>query len=429
MTVHTKCEGEKTRGEEAMYESERSTAWKTRTQLRSVEKEPLATETKRKILFVVNTVENGGLEKHLIELIRRIRNPAIRLSILCYGPDFYTERLNREKNVCISIRCEREPKSFWGWLQVLRQAQPDVVVFVHGWIWSFPWYVSAAAWMAGVRKRFAIQHLTAPTRRARDQGMSMRSVLRALLGGWTPCLVRFRISSSFFDRTICVSNAVRESLVNSYRFQAKKTITIHNGVSASEFIPCESNRAALRTRFGLGPKEFVLACVARLTAVKGIDILLLAMARVLRDGVGCKCIIVGDGPLRMQLSEQAQALGLGGHVFFVGFQEDVRPYLQGADAFVLTSHAEGLPLSIIEAMACGLPCVVTNAGGNAEAVRHTIHGIVVPPGSVEDVAVAISYLVGHPQECEQMSRSARDRAREMFGIEDNMAEIKRVILS
>ncbi len=412
-----------------MCESERSMAWKMRAQPQSVEKKLLAAETTRKILFVVNTTENGGLEKHLIELIRRIRDPEIRLSILCLGPDFYTERLNRDKNVYVSIRCEREPKSFWGWLQVLREAQPDVVVFVHGWIWSFPWYVSGVAWVAGVRKRFAIQHLAAPARLAKDQGISMRSVLRALLGGWTPCLVRFRISSSLFDRTICVSNAVRESLVNRYRFQAEKTITIHNGISASEFVPCESNRPALRTRLGLGPKEFVLVCVARLTAVKGIDILLLAMARVLRDGVGCKCIIVGDGPLRTQLSDQAQALGLGGHVFFVGFQEDVRPYLQAADAFVLTSHVEGLPLSIIEAMACGLPCVVTNVGGNAEAVLHTIHGMVVPPGSVEDVAVAISYLVAHPQECEQMSRSARHRAREMFDIEDRMAEIKRVMLS
>jgi glycosyltransferase involved in cell wall biosynthesis len=72
--------------------------------------------------------------------------------------------------------------------------------------------------------------------------------------------------------------------------------------------------------------------------MRALTILLLAMAQVLRCGVRCKCIIVGDGPLRKQLSEQAAALGLSRHVLFEGFQEDVRPYLQAADAFVLTSR-------------------------------------------------------------------------------------------
>jgi len=172
-----------------------------------------------------------------------------------------------------------------------------------------------------------------------------------------------------------------------------------------------------------------MVCTARLTEQKGIDILLQAMARVLRDGVCCKCVIVGDGPLRDQLLEQAREIGLSGHVFFEGFREDVRPYLQASSAFVLTSHREGLPFSILEAMACGLPCIVTDVGGNAEAITHQVHGLVVPPGSVDAVAGAISYLATHPHERAQMSRMARATACEAFDIDKNMAEIRRVILS
>jgi glycosyltransferase involved in cell wall biosynthesis len=228
---------------------------------------------------------------------------------------------------------------------------------------------------------------------------------------------------------MCVSNAIRDSLVADYRFPANKTITIHNGVSLSKFDRPESSRLAVRSRMGIGAEEFIFVCVARLSEQKAIDILLLAMARVLRDGVPCKCIIVGDGPLRKQLSEQALALGLSGHVFFEGFQEDVRPYLLAANAFVLTSHKEGLPLAILEAMACGLPCVVTDVGGNAEAITHRVQGLVVPPASVDEVANAISYLVTHPRECAEMSRMARKRVCEAFDVQERMAEIRRVILS
>jgi glycosyltransferase involved in cell wall biosynthesis len=80
-------------------------------------------------------------------------------------------------------------------------------------------------------------------------------------------------------------------------------------------------------------------------------------------------------------------------------------------------------------MACGLPCIVTDVGGNAEAVTHQVDGLVVPPGSVDAVADAISYVATHPHERARMSRMARATACEAFDIDKNMAEIRSVILS
>jgi glycosyltransferase involved in cell wall biosynthesis len=122
-------------------------------------------------------------------------------------------------------------------------------------------------------------------------------------------------------------------------------------------------------------------------------------------------------------------LGADGHVFLEGFQADVRPYLSAADAFVLTSHIEGLPFSVLEAMSCGLPCVVTNVGGNAEAVVHGVNGLVINPGSVEEVTRAIIYLRCHPEERARMAHASRLRAQTEFDIEARMADIKRLILS
>ena len=382
---------------------------------------------RKKVLIVTHSKEYGGLERHVLYMARRLREAGDRISIFNLGPDVFTAHLDAEETTLFSVACKKEPMSFWGWFQVLRRAQPDVVVFSYGWIWSFP-LASVAAWLAGVRRRFSIQQLLTPPL-PRVEGRSPRSVLRRWFGGRARRLARLRVSAFFFNKIICVSDAVRESVVRDYGIPAGKTITIFNGVSVSKFVPSESARAAVRARLGFGPDEFVLVCAARLSEIKKVDILLQAMARVLRNAVRCKCVIVGDGPLRDPLLEQAREMGLSGHVFFEGFREDVRPYLQAGSAFVLTSRAEGLPLAILEAMACGLPCVVTDVGGNSEAVCHHINGLVVPPGSADAVAEAISYLVTHPSECTQMSRMARVRACEVFDIENCLSQIERVILS
>lgn len=374
----------------------------------------------KKILFVTRTYEYGGAEKHLIELIQRLPEPGLQLSILCLGTDLYSERLSPNLGVDITTRQET-PQALRDWVRLFRSAQPDVVVLVYGWSWSFPWTASVGAWLAGIRRRFSIQHLIAPQNT--DRG-PIRRVLRRLVGP-----MNLKASASLFHATICVSDALKDSLIKDFGFPEKKMRTIHNGVSLSEFVPSESNRIRARNTLGLSSEDFVLVCSARLSEQKGIDVLLQAVAHALRDGIRCKCVIVGDGPLRDQLLEQARDLGLLGHVFFEGFQKDVRPYLQSGSVFVLTSHREGLPLAILEAMACGLPCIVTDVGGNAEAVTHKVHGLVVPAGSVNAVADAISYLATHLREREQMGQMARARACEVFDVEKCMVEIKRVILS
>jgi glycosyltransferase involved in cell wall biosynthesis len=421
-----------------------------RTEVQPEEKRQARSRGARKsVLFISNSTEYGGAEKHLLELIRRMREPGVQLRILCLDKDFFTERLAPDQDVEVIV-CEKAPRSIAGWISLFRTVQTDIVVFIYGVFWAIPSGALVGAWLGGVRRRFSIQHLMTERIAVPPQvsavmkkRRSLRGKLGRLLGRrepqWmedvplsimasTSTPAELKRSAYLSKTTICVSNALRDSLVKDFGFPARKLKTIHNGVSLAEFVPDERGGSKVRERLGLDREEFVLVCVARLSAQKGIDILLRAMARVVREGVHCKCVIVGDGPLKKQLCEQALELGLSGYVFFEGFHEDVRPYLQTGSAFILTSHREGLPLSILEAMACGLPCIVSNVGGNAEAVTHQVHGLVVPPGSVDAVADAISYLATHSQERAQMSRMARARVCETFDIENAMAEIRQVIL-
>ncbi len=386
---------------------------------------------RKTVLFVTNTGEYGGAEKHLVELIRRLCRSGNKISVLCIDADLYTERLSADELANINIRRNQRIKGwglklFWEWFREFRHIRPDVVVFVRAWLWCYPWYVPLAAWLAGIARRFSIGHLVPPPILPTTESNVLHShIVRVRRAGH---LLALKLSVAFQDGIICVSNAIRDPLIREFKFPEHKVMTIHNGVSLSHYDPSENNRLPLRARLGIGPDEVLLVCPARLNEQKRIDLLLLAMAKVVGDGLRCKCVIVGDGPLKKVLTDQMLALDLSRSVMFEGFQNDVRPYLWAADAFVLTSDVEGLPLSILEAMASSLACVVTNVGGNAEAVVHEVTGLVVPSGSVDAIAGAIAYLVTHPRERAEMSKAARARAVETFNIDQTMASIERVLL-
>jgi glucosyl-dolichyl phosphate glucuronosyltransferase len=379
----------------------------------------VATKTKR-ILFVTRTYEYGGAEKHLIDLLERMRQPGLEITVVCFAGDPFTERLNPDSNVVVQTSANM-PNSLVGWRSFFRSAGADAVIFVHAWSCNLHWMAPIGAWLASVPRRYAIQHLVIPEGRKKTLFARIRRGITAHLN--------LTISSATLQRTICVSDAVKKALVEDYRYLAKTMKTIHNGVSLSQFVPAPEDGLRIREEYGIHPGEFLLVCVARLTEQKGIDTLLNAMAKIRQAGAPCKCIIVGAGPLREELSRQSQQLGLNCNVVFTGFRHDVRPYLHAASALVMTSRREGLPLVILEAMACGLPCIVTDVGGNREAVVDKVTGFVIPAGSIDAAAEAISFLASHPEERARMSEAALARARQEFDIESCMSEIKNVILN
>jgi glycosyltransferase involved in cell wall biosynthesis len=382
----------------------------------------------RALIVLPQNTEFEVFEKHLIELVAALKDPKVDPLVICFGHHFAGERLDYGRGSQVVVKCVKEPESLSDWLHMIREAHPAITVLIQNSIETFSWKVHVAALLAGVPRRFVIHTVVAPSPSAPAQGWSPRNMLRRLIGRRARHLLKIRIAGSVSSKTICVSRAVREVLVNSYRFPRRKTITIPNGVSTSAFVPSKNAASGMRNCLGIGPEEFLLVCTARLVEVKGVDILLQAVSRVVRQGVSCKCVILGDGPLKEKLVEQTNSLGLWDSVYFEGFQRDVRPYLHAASAFILTSRIEGLPLSILEAMACGLPCIVTNVGGNAEAVRDKKVGIVVPSESVEDAADAILYLATHPRERARMAVSSRETVCEHYNSEKRIDELMHAML-
>jgi glycosyltransferase involved in cell wall biosynthesis len=380
----------------------------------------------KRLLFVHNSREFGGAEKHLLDLIEVMSGSGVQMSILCMDSDFFTERLSaKDHNRVDVIRIAGQPK-FRQWTRLLRAARADSVVFIGGCLWNFPWYVAMVGFLAGISSRFLIAHLPPPPPPEKIPGWSPAKIARRLRRRRHLTAIKF--GATFFTRTVCVSNQIRRFLVSEYQFPNKRTVVIHNGVRLAEFDSLRSIAPTVRRHFGVGAEDFLVVCVARLSEQKALNILIDAMGKVAGADSHCKCIIVGEGPLRAELEAQVLALGLANLVFFTGFQQDVRPYLAAANAFTLTSRNEGLPLSVLEAMAAGLPCVVTDVGGNSEIITDGVEGRIVPSGSVAAVADAITALIQRPQICSKMSSQARKKVKAEFDLLEQMTQIAKVLL-
>jgi glycosyltransferase involved in cell wall biosynthesis len=218
-------------------------------------------------------------------------------------------------------------------------------------------------------------------------------------------------------RTICVSNAVRNRIVQDYGYPRRRTTVVLNGIDVQHFSPSGRDRATIRFRARANPGDAVIVCVARLGRLKRIDVLLEAMAQLRQQRPKIVCVIVGDGPLRSDLEQRAAALKVDDIVHFAGHFADVREHLEAADVYVSTSELEGFGLAVAEAMAIGLPCVVTDIGGHDEMVVHDETGLLVPVGSATAVASAVNRILGSPELRERLVTAARARVDARFTLD------------
>jgi glycosyltransferase involved in cell wall biosynthesis len=155
----------------------------------------------------------------------------------------------------------------------------------------------------------------------------------------------------------------------------------------------------------------VVGVVGRLAPQKAIHGLLRAAPRLLAAEPSTRILLVGDGPLRSQLEAEVRDLGVAGAVDFLGYQSDLAPVYAALDVFVLPSQYEGLPLALLEAMATGVPCVVSDLPGIRDAVEDGATGLRVPPGDAEALAAALLRVLSDAALAAGLRERARERVR------------------
>jgi glycosyltransferase involved in cell wall biosynthesis len=186
---------------------------------------------------------------------------------------------------------------------------------------------------------------------------------------------------------------------------AARILALPNGVDLTTHRPAAAGeRMQLRCDLGLPTDRFVAAFVGRLHPVKDVDTLLEAAVRVPRAVL----VVVGDGPDRGRLEARAGRLGVGGRVRFTGMSERVPDLLRAADAFLLSSRGEGMSNALLEAMACGLPCLASRSIGGARELLGDGRGILLADGDAAAWAGALERLADDPELRATMGRAAAE---------------------
>ncbi|KQT34477.1 glycosyltransferase family 4 protein [Methylophilus sp. Leaf414] len=172
-----------------------------------------------------------------------------------------------------------------------------------------------------------------------------------------------------------------------------------------------------------------LLYVGRLAVEKGVPVLLRSLIALKNEGYRFHLTLLGDGPERASIEADVKAHGLDEMVYFGGFssQETVRNALQESDVFVLPSFAEGVPVSLMEAMACGVPVIATNVGGVTELIEHGVSGLVVAPSDEIALKKALSSYIDNPELRENVRKTARKVVETDFNLQAEISKLQQLM--
>jgi glycosyltransferase involved in cell wall biosynthesis len=226
----------------------------------------------------------------------------------------------------------------------------------------------------------------------------------------------FTVSSRHCDSLVAVCQAVKEQTVSREGFPAEKVQVIYNALE-DDSLQAESAPKLSRADLGLPAEGLLVGMVANFNfEIKGHRYFIEAAARVARGCNDVHFILVGDGVLRSDCERQAQALGMGGRIHFLGKRGDVLAILRHLDVSVLCSTSEGLSNVIMESMAVGKPVVATRVGGNPELVQEGVTGCLVPPADLRALADAIRLMLDRPDRGKSLGEAGKVFADEKFTI-------------
>lgn len=373
----------------------------TLTRAQAINRQTRAGEASRvrpRVLHLITSFEIGGTERQATELLKRIdpKRFDVRLAVLRKEGPFY-----REIEALFPDVPEFRLTSFYNanalkQLARLRKLMLDERIdILHAHDFYSSLLGAAAARLAGVRVIACQRHLKLTDRRVHEIGT--------------------RVIHRLAHRMLVNSEAIRDRILDQGIARPRKIRVIRNGVRSAIFDT--DAREELCRELGIDSEAKLIGIVARLQLVKGHRFFIEAAARVLRNEPHANVILVGDGPLRSEIEEQAAALGIGDRVRFLGDRTDVARLVSALDLLVLASLHEGSPNAVMEAMSAGVPVVATEVGGTKELITDRETGYLVPAADAEALAEGMLFALSDQANRANVLAAARRRVNELFGME------------
>lgn len=356
--------------------------------------------SKPNVCMVVNNLEVGGLEKVVLSLLDRLGDHGFDLSLICLdgeGRLFPEVKLPRSR--CLVITKD------------LRPVLPGLKSDPEALLWIRRFFHQRAVDIVHVHNRAPLIFAGMAARLLRNRPMVVYSEHNQINRAKGFDRRKFGYYAYLADEMVAVSHDLRRILVDDVKVRAPVRV-IHNGIDGTRFTRALHSGARGRTRaeLGIGEQDFVFGCAVVHIEQKGLRYLIEAAPEVLRRAPEARFVVAGDGPLRGELQQRAQAAGLGDRMIFPGYRSDVPDLVAAFDAYVLPSLWEGLPLALLEALALGKPIVASRVGGVPEIVEHGVDGFLVPP---RDPGALVEHLARVARDGELRER-ARTRSPAKF---------------
>lgn len=224
-----------------------------------------------------------------------------------------------------------------------------------------------------------------------------------------------------YERVLCVSDDLVEQC-SARGVPAGRCVLLENGIDTDEFRRRRDINEA-KAALGFDPDRPLIGAVGRLSPEKGFGSLIRAADRLLRDGVALDLAIAGEGDEFDRLNDLIVSLNRRGQFRLLGFRADVRELYEAFDVFTLSSHREGLPNVVLEAMAAGVPVVATRIAGMPRLIEHDANGVLVEAGSEEGLAGALGRLLKDADLRERLGREGRSTIEARYGFAARMEKV------
>lgn len=363
------------------------------------------------VLHFTNSILWGGVEGHICGLLRNVSRRLFRAHLVC-DPTLYERFRNAIPGdidiTPLELSSPKHVPSALRFANVLRREQFHIL---HSHMFWSSLFASPIAWACRVPVIVETLHGT-----------------EAWRTGWKASGTIDRATTRFVSRYVAVCESDARFLENKKRIATKKISIIRNGVDIRRFALPPGARKALRLSLGFSETDLVLITVARFHPGKGHRVLFEAMRQLLHMYPNAKVICLGEGEGEAELRALCKDSSLAHCVRFAGYQRNVPEWLSAADINVLPTFYEGFPLTILEAMASGLPTVASNVGGIPEAIEDGISGLLVPAGDSGRLAEALTLLLGDTARRTQMGHAARERLLQNFVLEQQVRSTEKMYI-
>jgi len=351
---------------------------------------------KAHVLHVVSMFDGvGGVELLLTRLIGWMKERGIRHSIACLRGEAQLAAQFDESVQVLRLRSRaNDIRLPWRLVRLLRRVRPTVI---SAWNW-YAWPDVALARLAAIPRAPLIFNF-----HGLDYAGKMPLRRR----------VACRVLAEITTRILTVTDASRALLASATGIPARRVRVIPNGVDTHCFTPHEGRPQQCQT--------LVVGTVGSLKPIKNQSLLIRAVAELASNGIDVRLLIAGSGPDAPHLAELSRELCADGFVQLVGRQDDVPAFLRRLDVFVLPSDTEAHPMSLLEAMACGLPCVATRVGGVEDVLAGGRAGLLIEPRDQPALVGALAALTERPELRAELGAAARRRVCQEYS-KDRMVD-------